>query len=151
MAAKTIGIVYAAGSKAVRRIIAPDNDAQLLTPGWAGAGETLLITARPADFNGEQPDIAWAKAQVKASTGIDPPDLTCAVIDKTGTVEAVIAADPALDTIAGKTVVGCYSPQIAPGCTYDATSGLFTAPAVTLPSSQVIPATVIAEPTVTAL
>jgi hypothetical protein len=65
--------------------------------------------------------------------------------------EAIIAADPALDTIAGKTVVGCYSPQIAPGCTYDATSGLFTAPAVTLPSSQVIPATVIAEPTVTAL
>jgi hypothetical protein len=123
MAATTIGIVYAAGSKAVRRIIAPDRDAQLLTPGWAGAGETLLITARPADFNVQKPDIAWAKAQVKAQTGVAPPDLTCAVIDKTNTVEAIIAADPALDAIPGKTVVACYSPQIAAGCTYDATSG----------------------------
>jgi hypothetical protein len=155
--ATTIGIVYAAGSKAVRRIISPDNDAQLTKPGLAGAGETLLIAPKPSNFNVQKPDLAYCKAQVKTQTGIDPPNLTCAVIDNTNTVRAIIAADPALDSVSGMTVVGCYSPQIAAGCTYDPASGLFTAPAVTIPAgtnkvngkpvaSQIIPAAVIPKP-----
>lgn len=144
--ATTFGVVYATGSKMIRRIIVPDNDAQLQS-GFAGQGETLLVA--PVGPH----DVAACSVIVHSATGVVPPDPTCAVVDKTNTVIGMVSADPAIDALPGVTLVSAYSPQIAPGCAYDPATGLFTAPSVTISAGtdplgnpvlqQMIPATVI--------
>jgi hypothetical protein len=77
----------------------------------------------------EQADAAspqrW-REHVKARTGIDPPNLVCALVDQ-GVVTDLIAADPDVDQSPDdRLMVLAYSPQIIVGCTYDEASGLFS-------------------------
>lgn len=152
-----IGIIYATGSKMIRRIVVPDNEADLQKTGWVKNGETLLI----ADGFPERGDIrdpannAHVRDKIIEATGVTPPTLVCAVVNA-GVVEAMIVADPAVDTLPGKTLIKSYAAGIDVGCTYDARAGLFTRPAYTVPAhtdrdgnpvpEQTVPATVIPRP-----
>lgn len=150
MPATTFGIVYATGSKMVRRIILPDDDTELLNGNHVGPGETMLVS--PSGSH----DLATCQALVKQATGVAPPDAACAVLDKNNAVVAVIMADPAIDTHPAGTVVKAYG-GVCVGCTYDLLSDQFTAPSYTIPAGidkitrlptlqQDMPARVIAKP-----
>lgn len=121
------GIVYATGSKMIRRLIVSDDPNYDFTP-HAGQGESVLVADKA---NGS--DLNAAKAVILAAEGVAPPDPTCAIIDKNGNVVQIIAADPALDVVAGHTLVAAYV-GVSAGCTYDAASATFTAPLVVTPA-----------------
>ena len=147
-------VIYGATNGEIRRVIVPDDDAQL-GPQLAGAGEGYVIAPKGAD----------ATAVVKAKTGIDPPVLTSAAVDGSGNVVGVIAADPLIDrpVVPNTSLVTAY-PGVAAGQTYDAVAQTFTAPATSvtipagtkllngtvLPAPEIIqtPATVVAKPVV---
>jgi len=86
------GIVYASGSKMIRRIIVPERETAL-TDGThrAGPGETMLIANGRADLES-------CAEHVRVATGVKPPRLRCAVLDQQNNVVDTILADPALDT-----------------------------------------------------
>jgi hypothetical protein len=150
----TYAIIYATASKALRRIIStPEglNGTEVGTTHPLLLGESVLYVSTQIPHT-----IADWNAAVKASTGVSPPVLTCALVDGTNTVTDIINADPAIDAApAGFTMVQCYDPGIGPGCTYDTVGKLFTKPAITIPANTkynptalpvVIPAVVIARP-----
>lgn len=118
MAATSIGIIYGADSGIVRRIVIPDEDAQLA--GHVGPGEALLTIPRAAPH-----DVISVTAAVAKATGKDIPDSRCAVIDKAGVVVEMIHADPALDAVDGHDLATCYAKEVSVGATYDAKTGLF--------------------------
>lgn len=130
MPATTFGTVYSTGSKMVRRIILPDDDKELLNGNHVGPGETMLVS--PMRYSLGLPldphDLATCKSLVKQATGVTPPDASCAVVDQTNTVVAVIMADPAIDAHSAGQLIHCYSPAIGIGCTYDPITKLFSAP-----------------------
>lgn len=146
MPLRTYGIVYATVSKMHRRTIADDHgqvslgkDPQgrdaiictqangakvynLIAPGETGLiktlGPTVSTAADPYD---------WFAA-IKAATGVDPPNLQCALIEN-NVVTGVIHADPAVDAPPDqRLMVLCYSPRIGVGCSYDPATGLFSTP-----------------------
>lgn len=122
------GIVYATGSKMVRRIIVSD-DEKALDQRHVGLGESLLLADKAKGS-----DLFAARAAVKLATGIDPPSHECAVVDKVGAVVKIIAADPAIDTVEGHDLVAAYK-GVTTECTYDNASDTFTAPVKTIPAS----------------
>ena len=128
MAPTKIGIIYATGSKMIRRIVAPSDDAELDRPGLVSTGESLLLAERPP--GGINLDLeAYAESQVQSATGIAPPKIVCAVIPEGGdTVAGMILADPAIDTLPDSLLIEAYSREIQVGCTYDRETGVFTAP-----------------------
>lgn len=140
MPATQIAIYIATESKMIRGVLVPDSDEQLTlcrTP----AGETMLIV--PA-FNGGLfdergvPDPAnyqYVIDQVVKATGVTPPDPRCAVVDQSGVVEAMICADPAIDSVTDRELIQAYHPEIAVGCLYDRQSREFTVPAKVIPAS----------------
>jgi hypothetical protein len=150
--ATTFGIVYATGSKMVRRVILPDHDDELLGGLHVGPGESMLV--KPSGPS----DIFTCQAHVKTATGVQPLDPRCAVVDNTNTVVAVILADPALDSHPAGALVSCYDPSINVGHTYSPSTKLFTSPQVVLaaiPSKgratpTIIPPTVVSNLAVTA-
>ncbi len=121
-------IIYASASKIVRRIFTSDDDAALVAVNRAGPGETSLLVDRGQKF-----DLSDARAAIKAQTGIDSPDLCCAILDQNNKVEHVICADPALDTVPGKTVVEAYA-GVSVKSTYDPATKLFSDPVVIIPA-----------------
>lgn len=130
-----IVIFYATASKQIRGVLVPQDDAELqnLNP-KAPAGETMLTV--PAFVSPQRGIFDPANNQyvidcVTQATGVIPPDPACAVINN-GVVEAIIAADEAIDTLPGRALVQAYSPEIVRGCTYDTQSRQFTVPAQTI-------------------
>ena len=89
--ATQLAVFYATQSKILRRIVIPDNDAQLKLLAVA-PGESVLWMQldRPHDK-------ASCRAAVAAATGVVPPSGRCCVVDERGVVIAVCNADPALD------------------------------------------------------
>jgi hypothetical protein len=152
--AATYAIVYATASKMHRRTIAddegqislgvmPDNVTPAVVVGhshappslWPlSAGETAILVTVPPNAVTADGTPQWLAA-IQAATGIAPPQLTCALIDGTNTVQHMVVADPAIDAApTGFTMVLAYSPLVTTGCTYDPVAGLFTAPAYTIPA-----------------
>jgi len=147
-------VIYGSVNGEIRRVIVPDDDSQL-GPQLAGQGEGYVIAPKGAD----------ATAVVKAKTGIDPPVLTSAVVDNSGNVVGVIAADPTIDhpVVANTSLIAAY-PGVAKGQTYDSKTGNFIAPATSdtikagtvlsngtvVPADEIIqtPATVVPKPIV---
>lgn len=121
------GIVYATGSKMVRRIIVTD-DEKTLDQRHVGPGESLLIADKAKGS-----DLFAARAAVKLATGIDPPSHECAVVDKAGNVVKIIAADPVIDAVEGHDLVAAYK-GVTTECTYDKASDTFTAPTKVIPA-----------------
>lgn len=149
-------IVYAAESKAIRRVIYPDDDNQQIA---ISDGEAVLVC--PIKQKG---DLFQWKALVEQATGVYPPDPLCAVVDpKDNTVLSVIMADPNLDTHPdGHDLVAAYSDEIAAGDSYDKAAGLFIKAAYVAPEytdrttkeivpAQLVPAIVIDKPLATPL
>jgi hypothetical protein len=94
-----VGVIYAAGSKIIRRIVVPDHPRELA--GHVSQGEAL------AEFDSDGiPSMEACDAAVLAATGVKPPDPRCVVIDEKGDVVDVLMADPELDaaTFPGKTL-----------------------------------------------
>lgn len=89
------GIVIAAGSKMIRRIVIDHDD----PASHAGEGETVILVGRA-------PSLEEAVAAVIDTTGVTPPDPRCVVIDEKGEVVDVKMLDPELDAAAfpGKTL-----------------------------------------------
>lgn len=174
--AATFAIVYATASKAHRRTIADDSGQISLgtmpdgvtaavvvshpnaPPSYhpLAAGESALIETVPPNAVSGSDYYGWLTA-IQNATGVAPPQITCALIDNTNTVQHIVCADPAIDAApAGFTLVQCYSPWITVGCTYDPIGGLFTAPGYTIPAGapgnkgtalpKVVPAAVIPLP-----
>ena len=89
--ATQLAVFYATESKILRRIVIPDDDAQLerlVVP----PGESVLRMQldRPHDE-------VSCRAEIAAAMGVAPPSGRCCVVDERGIVIAVCNADPALD------------------------------------------------------
>lgn len=172
----TYAIIYASVSKMHRRTIA-DDEGQIstgmmpdgVTPAvvvshsrappslWPlVAGESALVQSVSPNAVSADGYPQWVAA-IQSATGIVPPQLICALVDGTNTVRGMIVADPAIDAApSGFTMVLAYSPLVTIGCTYNSSTGLFTAPGYTLPPGvpgnqgsalpKTVPATVIVKP-----
>lgn len=149
----SFAIIYATGSKALRRVIS-DDDGQLsigtlpdgitpavicANPGTASSfhpianGETAFLMPVSGTRAAVSTPAQWAAA-IQARTGVVPPIIVCALVDAKGVVVQLIHADPAIDAAPdGFVMVQCYSPQIAIGQSYDAVSGLFSYPQLVIP------------------
>lgn len=119
MAATKFFIIYAATTKAIRRIIYPDDDNQQF---HVGDGEDFIACP-----NEQRGDLFQWKSLVEKATGVYPPDPLCAVVHpKDGTVLGMIMADPNLDTHpSGHDLVDAYSDQISVGDSFDKAQGIF--------------------------
>lgn len=111
--AAVFAIIYAEKTKAIRRIIVPDNEKEL--PGFFVApGETMLV-CRDSEY-----DLDTCNILVELATGVAPASSECAVVDPlTNRVLEFLHADPELDTLPGKTLVTKFDKRIAPGSLYD--------------------------------
>jgi hypothetical protein len=85
-------VIYATGSKILRRKIILD-DASQLDQHQPGPGESLLLLPLSAPF-----DDAACRAAIAAAAGAEPLSGRCCIIDARGNVVGVCNADPALDT-----------------------------------------------------
>jgi hypothetical protein len=89
--AMQIVVIYAAGSKILRRKIIPDDDSQLGLH-QPGPGESRLLLPLA-----HRHDDAACRAAIAATTGVTPPSGRCCIVDAAGIVIGVCNADPALD------------------------------------------------------
>jgi hypothetical protein len=87
-----VGIVYAAGSKMIRRIIVPDRDGELNDQLHVMPGEVMLKVDKALGFS-----VAQASAHVFAATGVQPLNPRHALINPAGRVVRIVHADPTLD------------------------------------------------------
>jgi hypothetical protein len=85
-------VIYATGSKILRRKIVLDDESQLDLH-QPGPGESRLLLPLSAPF-----DDASCRAVIAAATGTEPLAGRCCIIDAGGNVVGVCNADPALDT-----------------------------------------------------
>lgn len=114
----SFGIIYASGSKMVRRIIA--NSTNL--GAHIGVGEDLLVVQQDLC-----PNVFEAQDHVEKATGIKPANFQCAVVDETGIIKSVILADPAIDGVDQHKLIPLYE-GVTQDCVFDAKSELFVAP-----------------------
>lgn len=99
MPATKIGVVYGAQSKHIRRIIIPDEDSELEHPLLVGPGEQLATVPW-----GTRTDHVTLSNLL--GTHPDHDAARCAVVhNETSKVVHIIMADPAIDQIAGHTLV----------------------------------------------
>ena len=123
MASTQALIVYATVSQIVRRVVVPDSDGEISNPQlFCGPGEGAVVVAQQALIDGPSVNSVLANALSVSLQAI--PTGRCAVVDGTGTVAAIIMADPLLDSIPQRTLVATDTAGI--GWTYLA--GIFTAP-----------------------
>lgn len=130
MALTQFGIVYAIGSAQVRRFIYPTLSDAEIDSVPLNAGEAVTRCSRGPYVS----TIAWQNAvnlAVTNAAGKAPGDPRCCVISASGSVVGVILADPAIDTVAGMTLVS--SPQANIGWTWTSSGGFVSPPAVVLP------------------
>lgn len=113
-----IGIIIGKDSGSLRRIVAPDNDAQLHQQNWAGPGETMIvandtdeITGKIAEFTGKTPMISLS-----------------AVVDPKGNVLSVIVADPRIDKSPDGQLISAF-PGVKAGHIFDINRRVFVSPA----------------------
>jgi hypothetical protein len=106
MPATKIGIVYATKSKIIRRVISPDDDAELDDAAHVQPGETMLRVSHPPVRSVEDVKLAntYIEDVIKAATGVQPPSPRCIAIDGVNIVRNVISADPDLDSLPGHTL-----------------------------------------------
>jgi hypothetical protein len=112
MAATKIGVVYGTKNKHIRRIIVPDDDAELNNPLHVGPGETLATV--PVGTS-----IDHATLAKLLGTNADPSACRCAVINNgTNKVIDIVMADPLIDNIEGHTMM--FHSDAAIGWNYNA-------------------------------
>ncbi|MGA7259653.1 MAG: hypothetical protein WA709_01040 [Stellaceae bacterium] len=85
-------VIYATGSKSLRRKIILDHESQLDLH-QPGPGESRLLLPLSAPF-----DDAACRAAIAVATGAEPFSGRCCVIDADSNVVGVCNADPTLDT-----------------------------------------------------
>jgi hypothetical protein len=85
-------VIYATGSKILRRKIVLDDESQLDLH-QPGPGESLLLLPSLVPF-----DDASCRAAIAAATGTEPLAGRCCIIDAGGNVVGVCNANPTLDT-----------------------------------------------------
>lgn len=85
-------VIYATGSKTLRRKIILDHESQVEFH-QLGPGESRLLLPLSAPF-----DDAACRTAIALATGVEPVSGRCCVIDDGGTIIGVCNADPALDT-----------------------------------------------------
>lgn len=127
MALTQFGIVYAIGSAQVRRFIYPTIDNAEIDAVPLNAGEAVVHCSRGPYLS----TTAWQNAVTNAvidATGKVPGDPRCAVIDNNGNVVGVIKADPAIDSVAGMTLVS--SSEVNIGWTWTASGGFKPPPII---------------------
>ena len=90
--AKCIGVVYGTKSGIVRRIICPDDDNELSTPGHLGPGESIHQLEGKWD-----PDEDYTP-YIENLLGRIAPSSRCVIINKGGQVINVLVADPEIDS-----------------------------------------------------
>jgi hypothetical protein len=110
---KFLGVVYATGSKMIRRMIISDDDTNLDNR-HAGPGESFHLVAKVPGWI----HLNTAKLAIRNLTGVDPPSTRCAVLDNNSRVESLIDADPDLDMLPNKTLVSA-PPTVEVGHLYD--------------------------------
>lgn len=139
MTASVIVIFYATGSKQIRSIAVPDSDDEVKRM-RAPVGESMLVVPQFSSPQGvfDPANNQYVIDSVRQATGVTPPNPACAVVNDLNVVDAMIAADVAIDTIPGKTLVQSYDPEIAIGCTYDPLTKLFTIPGYVIPGAPPI-------------
>lgn len=134
-----IGIVYAANSKILRRVIFPDSDRELTDPAHVAQGETMLVRDIEEFLNRPQGQMftQWAEGIIEQATGKKPDNPRCVVVsDSTSLVTKVILADPELDTIGGCTLIKHMTAK--PGWVLLSTNGLMDPTPVTPASTGII-------------
>lgn len=125
-----VGIIYATGSKMIRRIVIPD-DPKALDDGTHGPYEGESMLKADSTKVAQQ----GAEALIQDETGETPTDPRCAVIAN-GLVVAVIHADPSLDADPRGTLVNCAKEiNIGDGCV----DGVFTKAIPAAGAPKVIP------------
>jgi hypothetical protein len=94
MAATLVGVIYSPRQRVIRRVIVPDNDAQLNDPAWLLAGERMLTLplATYQAFQGR----ADLEANVAGQIGAAGSD-RCVLLDGRNVVQGVVFADPTID------------------------------------------------------
>lgn len=103
-------IIYAAGSKSIRRVVIDDDEAKLA--GHVGPGEGIILVGRdvegstiikadreaePLLLSDATLNLAGCKDIVERVTGQKPADARCVVLGVEMKVAAIIMADPLLD------------------------------------------------------
>src|SRR4051812_16708651 len=93
-----IGVIYATGSKMIRRFII---DSANNFDGHVGLGESLLV------MQSEQmtPSLDEMEQAIETATGVRPVTIRCALVDKDGITQNIILADPDIDKVDGYTLV----------------------------------------------
>lgn len=122
--APLFGITVTAGNACIRKFILPSVESGQINYARPGAGE-ILVTLKSGPYPSVLSYLNAITAAITAATGKAPGDPTCAVIDETNTVVAVIMADASIDTIEGMTLVN--SPGVSIGATYNPATGVITA------------------------
>lgn len=123
-------IVYGEQSGIVRRIVMTGKSVTDLA-GHYGPGESIIICNAEEVVRNGTPDLPRAVAMVAAKRGKPAEKARCVVLnDKTGEIEKVIAADPAMDRLPGKTLVQHASADV--GWMRDAGTGEYVEPTRTL-------------------
>jgi hypothetical protein len=140
MASTLIGVIYSISQARVRQWIIPDDDKEL--DGYQPSpGEAFFTYLAKLGH-----DTATINAQVKAVTGRDPDDDTCAVVAADGSIVALVKADPAIDTHPDGDVVATGGP-ISRDALYNAKTSTFT---LDVPASTVRAGTILKDGTVVA-
>lgn len=117
-------VVYATGSKQLRRIILPDDDPSLANGNFPLApGESMLVISDDGDHSLEA-----CRAHIKRHTGVDSPELRCALVSRTNVVTDILMADPDIDTHPDGMLIHAYAEEVRHECTYDPETKLFYTP-----------------------
>lgn len=117
----TVGVVFAAGTKALRRII---KNSQELSKHGVVNGESMLIGDVAENLSPEEFLLACENL-VQAATGVKPADPRCAVVNGLGLVVEIIKADPAIDAYDRGSLVACAK-EVTVGDSYNNTTKIFT-------------------------
>jgi hypothetical protein len=128
MSSTKLGIVYSTVSKMIRRVIVPDNDKQLEDQSHIGNGETMLVVSK--DVIQSPSDIY---SQVELAIGKKPQDITCAIVDKNGSIVRLIKADPAIDAIEDHDLIPAPD-EVDISAKYDKVTGKFLIPEKIIPA-----------------
>jgi hypothetical protein len=105
------GVIYSAGSKLIRRVVIPDNNAELDDPLHVMPGEAMLRVAHSdiaaAEASGQHAHHYLQGAILTATNtpGPAPSGRTALVHPTTQLVEGFVQADPSIDTHPTHTLV----------------------------------------------
>lgn len=122
------GLIYGTDSGALRRIIVPDDDKQLINPALIQQGESILVVDKSEiqtalDVMQGDKSIPAETAEIpfqilEKNTGKNAHPVLIAVVGADSKIESFIVADSKLDSLPGKDLIDTVGPTEI-GQTYD--------------------------------